>query len=120
MTDAAVPDVIVDFVFEKGSFFIVLSNIGAAPATDVSVVFDVTFKGVGGTKIISSMPLFQLTPFVPPGKEIGTFLDTSYSYFTGNQPRKIKATVSFFDRSGKKYSNVCRHDLGIYLDVGYI
>lgn len=122
MTDTvgSIPDVIVDFVFERGLFYIVLANIGGAPACDIAVVFDCTFKGLGGTKIVSGMPLFQITPFLAPGKGIRTFLDTSASYFSSNQPRKINATINFSDRAGKKYSNVCKHDLGIYLDVGWV
>ena len=119
-TGGNVPDVIVDFVFERGLFYIVLANIGGAPACDISVAFDTKIAGLGGTKLISAMPLFQLTPFLPPGKEIRSFLDSSASYFSSKQPRKIKATIGFSDRAGKKYSNVCKHDLGIYEDVGYI
>lgn len=114
------PDVIVDFIFEKGVFYITLSNIGNTPACDINVAFDTAVKGLNGTKSIPGMALFQMTPFLAPGREIRVFLDTSSSYFNGNQPRKIKATVNFSDRGGKKYTNVCKHDLGIYLDIGYV
>jgi hypothetical protein len=114
------PDVIVDFIFEQGLLYIALVNIGDAPAHNISVKFDSKIRGVGGSKLVSSISLFKRTQFMPPHKEIKTFLDTSASYFAHKQPLKIKATISFTDREGKKYSNVIKHDLDIYRDIGYI
>jgi hypothetical protein len=41
------PDVIVDFVFEDGLFFLAITNIGPEPAERVHVAFDTPFKGLG-------------------------------------------------------------------------
>jgi hypothetical protein len=114
------PDVIVDFTFEQGLLHIAVVNIGEAPAYSISVTFDREIKGVGGRKRVSAMPLFRRIEFMPPGKNITTFLDTSASYFAGSQPLQIKTTINFSDREDKKYSNVIKHNLDIYRDIGYI
>lgn len=119
MTDGN-PDIIVDVIFEEGLLYIALANIGGAPAYGISVKFDKKIMGVGGSKLISTMPLFRRTEFMPPHKEIRTFLDTSASYFAGKQPLAIKTTVNFTDREGKKYTNVIKHNPGIYRDIGYV
>jgi hypothetical protein len=116
----SIPDVIVDFVFDQGLLHIALANIGDAPAYAVSVTFDPEVFGFGGSKSVSSMPLFRQTEFMPPHKEIRAFLDTSASYFTGKQPVKIRTTIKFSDRAGKKYSNEINHNLDIYRDIGYV
>src|SRR4030042_3432169 len=97
------PDVIVDFVFEKGLFFIAIENIGEAPAYRVSVTFSHNIRGVGGSKWISDMPLFRRIEFMPPRKKITTFLDTSASYFKREQPLNIDTIVTFVNRKGKRF-----------------
>jgi hypothetical protein len=114
------PEVIVDFIFEEGLFFIAIKNIGDSPAYDVSVVFDKKFSGVEGTKSVSVLPLFRNISFLAPQKEIKTFLDSSASYFARRQPTKIRATISFRDNSGAAHKSVVKHDLEIYRDIGYI
>ena len=114
------PNVIVDFTFEQGLLFIALSNIGQAPAYDVSVAFDHEIWGVGGSKLISGMPLFSRVEFMPPQKKITTFLDTSASYFKREQPLEIETDITFKDRRGSRYRNRIKHNLDIYRDIGYI
>ena len=58
------PEVIVDFVFEDGLFFIAIINASTIPAFNVSVAFDKKFTGVEGTKAISALPLFRKIPFL--------------------------------------------------------
>src|SRR5262245_4313098 len=110
------PDVIVDFVFDEGKFFIAVENIGERPAVDVSVRFDQPFTGVGERKV-STLPLFKGIPFLAPRRRIVTFLDTSASYFARRQPTSLSATVRYADIDGVKYKLVIRHDLAIYRDV---
>jgi hypothetical protein len=114
------PEVILDFIFEDGLFFIAIKNIGAGPAHDVSVAFDKKFTGVEGAKEISAMPLFRKIPFLAPQKEIRAFLDHSASYFHRRQPTNIRATITFKDSAGVKHSSVLKHDLKIYRDIGYV
>ena len=114
------PDVIVDFIFEDGLFFIAVKNIGDTPAHDVSVVFDKKFTGLGGAREISALPLFKKIAFLAPQKEIAAFLDHSASYFRRRQPAAIRATIRFKDGSGTVHSSVVKHDLRIYKDLGYV
>jgi hypothetical protein len=114
------PDVIVDFVFDRGLFFIELSNIGDSPAFDITVAFDKNIRGVEGTKSVSSQSMFTSTAFMPPGKKITTFLDKSASYFLRGEPTIVRTSVEFSDRDRQRHSNVITHNLGIYRDIGYI
>jgi hypothetical protein len=114
------PDVIVDFVFDEGKFFIAVENLGERPAVDVSVRFDQPFTGADGKRKISTLPLFRGIPFLAPRRRIVTFLDTSASYFARRQPTALSANVTYTDTDGLKYKLVIRHDLGIYRDVSYL
>jgi hypothetical protein len=120
MADERIPEVIVDFVFENGLFHIAIINIGDAAAYKISVTFNREFKGLGGSKAVSKMALFQNIEFMPPQKRITTFLDTSVSYFKQQQPTDIEATIKFSDSQGKSYKNIIKHNLNIYKDIGYI
>ena len=114
------PEVIVDFIFEDGLFFITVQNISDVPAYRVSTRFKPSFKGVEGTKRISELPLFRNVEFLAPRKEIRAFLDTSASYFHRQEPLLITAEISYEDGNGKKYATTIRHDLSIYLEIGYV
>jgi hypothetical protein len=114
------PEVIVDFIFEDGLFFIAVQNISDVPAYKVSTRFKPNFTGVEGKKRVSELPLFRNIEFLAPHKEIGTFLDTSASYFRRQESLLITAQVSYEDSNGIKYATTIRHDLSIYLEIGYI
>ena len=114
------PEVILDFIFEDGLFYISIKNIGAKPAYKVSIQFDKTVVGVEGKKAISELPLFKCIEFLPPDKEIKTFLDTSSSYFSRNEPTVISTQIRYEDFRGKKYLNTIKHNLEIYREIGYI
>ena len=114
------PDVIVDFIFRDGLFFISVSNIGDKPAYKVSVKFDCRVFGLAGTKEISALPLFRNIEFLAPKKDIVTFLDSSSSYFGRDAPTKIAARISYRDSDGVKRSVTINHDLEIYREIGYM
>ena len=114
------PDVILDFIFRDGLFFISVSNIGDKPAYKVSIKFDCKIYGLGGTKEISALPLFRNIEFLAPNKEIVTFLDSSSSYFRREAPTKIAARISYRDSDGTKRSVTINHDLEIYREIGYM
>ncbi len=114
------PEVIVDFVFDDGLFYIGVKNIGALPAYKVSIQFDKEFRGVGGEKNISDLPLFKSIEFLPPQKEIRTFLDSSVAYFDRNEPVRLSARISYQDSRKKRYVDQIDHNLEIYKDIGYI
>src|SRR5436853_1897780 len=83
------PEVIVDFVFDRGMLFISVQNIGDKPAFQVRIQFSETIRGIEGTKDISALPLFHNLEFLAPHKVISTFVDRSASYFRNQQPIRI-------------------------------
>ena len=118
---AADPDpyVIVDFVFDQGALFIAIENIGTRPAFSVRVEFSHKLMGVGGTVDVSALPLFHSLEFLPGGKKISTFLDTSESFFRSKQPVEITTRISYKDACDVKLTQTIRHNLEIYRDIGY-
>lgn len=114
------PDVIVDFEFEHGCFFLVITNNGTRPAHDISTTFDPSFSGVGGRRQIPSLCLFENIGFLPPEKEIRTFVDAAEPYFAREEPDIIRTDVSFHDSEGRSFRNRATHDLGIYRDLPYV
>ena len=118
-SEAPQPDVIVDFIFDDGLFFIAIINISDKPAYKVSVKFDRKILGLGG-KDISALPLFRNIEFLAPHKEIRTFLNYSGAYFSGGGPTKISARITYQDFQGAKKVVTIDHDLGIYKEIGFI
>jgi len=114
------PDVILDFVFDRGLLFISIKNIGDQPAFAVRVQFSSRLMGIEGTKEISALPLFHNLEFLPPQKEIVTFLDTSASYFGSGQATDISARITARDSNGVRRVVTIRHNLEIYREIGYI
>ncbi len=114
------PEVIVDFIFDEGLLFVAVQNISDVPAYKVSTRFKPGFTGVEGKKSVSELPLFRNIEFLAPHKEIKTFLDASASYFGRQEPLLITAQISYEDEAGSKYSRTIRHDLSIYLEIGYV
>lgn len=119
-SDSSRPEVIVEFLFERGLFSIAVRNIGERPAMNVTVTFDKKIIGLGGTKEISGLSLFRNIEFLGPGREIVTLLDTSSSYFQRKQPTKLSARISYLDLEKKKYETTISHDLEIYRDLSYL
>lgn len=111
------PEVIVDFVFDNGLFFISVSNISDRPAYKVSVKFSHKIFGLGGVREVSALPLFRNIEFLAPRKNIVTFLDSSDSYFARNQPTKVTVEVSYRDPEGESHKISIAHDLEIYRDL---
>jgi len=113
------PDVIVDFIFDEGLFFIAISNLSDQPAYQVSVKFDCQIYGLGG-KDICALPLFGNIEFLAPHKTIKTFLDSSGSYFSSGSPTRISARITYHDFRGTRKVATIRHDLEIYREIGFI
>jgi hypothetical protein len=114
------PDVIVDFVFEDGLFFLTVSNIGPEPAERVHISFDPSFKGLGGSLSIPDLPLFRNIEFLAPSRSIRTLLDSSAAWFARQEPERVTINVSFADRAGRNYKSAIRHDLSIYRDLTFV
>ena len=114
------PDVIIDFRFEQGLFYIALINISDVPAYRVSVRFEKKFRGLGGECEVSSLRLFRRVEFLAPHKRIETLLDSSHAYFQRREPTVIKARVTFRDTAGKAHEREIVHDLAIYKNISYV
>ena len=114
------PDVILEFLFDRGILLLAIRNIGDRPAIATSVKFDKKIVGLGGLKDISTLPVFQRVEFLGPGREIVVFVDQSHSYFARKQPTKISARISYSDSEKQKYDVTINHDLEIYRDLPYL
>ena len=114
------PDVIVDFVFERGLLFIAVKNIGVEPAYRVRVEFGTSLSGLEGTKEVSAQPLFHRLEFLPPQKEIVTYFDTSASFFRSGQPTRISTKITCRNAQGVRRVATIHHDLEIYRDIGFV
>ena len=114
------PDVILEFLFDRGMLLLALRNIGQRPAIATSVKFDKKIVGLGGLKEISTLPVFRQIEFLGPGREIVVFVDQSHSYFARKQPTKISARISYSDSEKQKYDTTINHDLEIYRNLPYL
>jgi len=113
------PEVIVDVVFEDGLFFLSVANIGDRPALDVKTTFSRKLVGLGGTKDVAAIPLFRNIPFLAPGREIRTLLDSAASWFARARSNMITARVAYADPEKKAYKGTMTHDLEIYRELAY-
>lgn len=114
------PEVIVDVVFEDGLLFLAVSNIGDRPALDVRTTFNRKLVGLGGTKDVAALPLFENIAFLAPGKEIRTLLDSAASWFARRRARTVVARVSYRDAEKEEYKASMTHDLEIYREIAYV
>jgi len=114
------PNVILDFVFDRGLLLIALANIGDEPAYGVRVDFGAPLFGLEGTKEVSAQPLFRELEFLPPQKEIATYFDTSASFFRSGQSTRIAVRITARDAAGARRVATIRHNLEIYRDIGYV
>ena len=114
------PEVILEFLFDRGMLSVSVRNIGTRAAKKVAVSFDQSFTGLGGSKEISSLPLFKNVEFLGPAREIVTLLDTSASYFSRKQPTKIAARVRYLDFEDRKYDTTIDHDLEIFRELSWL
>ena len=114
------PEIIVEFLFDRGLLFISVNNIGDRAAVNVTVKFDQKIIGLGGSKDISQLPLFRSLQFLGPKREIVTFVDSSASYFGSKQPLHITATISYQDAESRRYDEIISHNLEVFRDLIYL
>jgi hypothetical protein len=114
------PEVIVEFLFDRGLLYISVNNIGNRPAISVSVKFDKKIIGLGGTRDISALAVFKNIEFLGPQREIVSLLDSSSSYFRRKQPTKISVLITYRDLEKRRYEISIKHDLEIYRDLVFV
>lgn len=114
------PEVLVDFVFDRGLLYVVVANVSDAPAHAVTITFDKPFRGLGGEREVSSLALFRKLQFLAPRKRIETLLDSSAAYLARREPTRITATITYRDNEGRRHQRRITHDLSIYRDISYV
>lgn len=114
------PDVYIDIEHDQGQLHIVLANQGRSSAYRIRSEFESPLIGVEGSKQISDQALFHCTEFLPIGKRITTYLDSSQAYFNRDEPTLIKISLCYEDRFGHQFQREILHNLAIYQDIGYI
>ncbi|MCP9485442.1 MAG: hypothetical protein MSC30_06255 [Gaiellaceae bacterium MAG52_C11] len=113
-------EVILDVVFNCGLLFLTVANIGDRPAHEVRIHFKRAFTGLGGTRKLHRLALFERLEFLAPRKSIEVFLDRSAAYFAREEPTVLEATITWRTASGEERRSSVIHDLEIYRDLAYI
>lgn len=115
------PEVLLDVEFADERLYLVLANVGAATAFDVSVTFQRPLRGVGGEVVVSDLRIFRHLPLLRPGKEIRVFLDTRAELFSRKrESRRIHARVIYRSRTERWLGEVFEHDLRVWQDWGAV
>lgn len=114
------PQVIVDVIFKEGLFLLAVENLGDLPAWRVSVQWEPSFRGLGGSQPTSELPLFKNIEFLAPHKTITTLLDTCQAYFQRAEPTRLTARVKYLAADRKYHTATITHDLAIYQDLTYL
>ena len=114
------PQVVVDFSVDDGLLFVTLRNAGSESAYRVTTRFDRPFRGLGGTTELSALRLFRRLEFLPPGKSFVQLVDPLAHYARRREPLRLAATATYVDRDGRRYEDVMRHDLRVYLELGEV
>ena len=116
------PEVIVDVVFEDGLLCTSPSPTSATgPALDVKTTFNRKLVGLGGSKDVAALAALRATsPYLAPGKEIRTLLDsTAVLVQRATREDGRTARVAYRDAEKKEYEGTMTHDLEIYRDIDY-
>jgi hypothetical protein len=119
VSDAAA-DLVLDVEFDRGLFFLVLENVGDAPARAVRARFDGPLHGLGGDKRIDRLQLFRRLEFLGPRRRIRVFLDRSALLLAREERTVFEVRLSWRTEDGERRSRTIRHDLGAYRDFPYL
>ena len=113
-------DVILDVEFEDGLLFLVLENLGRAPAHAVRVRFAQPLRGLGGERRIDRLNLFRRLEFLGPRRRIRVFLDRAALFFAREDPTRVDARVTWRTDDGASGTRTVHHDLDAYRDFPYL
>lgn len=117
------PYVIMDFdLSDKGIINLVVKNIGNGSAKDVKFNFLKPMITSDG-RDIAKLPLFeQGLRFLPAGKEISQFFDTSVGYFGDARPPIFEVSISYYNGQGSTFYEdpPIKLDLSAYKGMYYI
>jgi hypothetical protein len=113
-------DVVLDVEFERGLLYLVLENLGDAPAHAVRVRFEGPLTGLGGERRIDRLQIFRRLEFLGPRRRIQVFLDRSALFFAREEPTALEVRVTWRDDRGTRGARTIRHDLSAYRDFPYL
>lgn len=109
--------VVLDVEMRDGRAHLVLANCGDAVATEVRVTFSRPIAGVGGTVLLSDLPLFSRLGVLRPGQELRIFWDATPALLSGREAEPFEATVQWLEpgtgRRARRRATY-RHDPAIY------
>lgn len=112
--------VLLDLDYTDGAFELVLANSGPNPVFDVSVEFSHPMLGIGGTRVISDLPLWKRLTLLRPAKEIRVFFDSAANVFRKEDQREFTATVRWRTGNGAAHEAVYEHSFDTYRDMPQI
>lgn len=87
--------VVLDLEVADGRAHLVLTNCGDAVATDVRVTFSRPLVGVGGSVVLSELPLFTKLGVLRPGILLRLFWDAAPALLAGRESQPFEATVTW-------------------------
>jgi hypothetical protein len=109
--------VVLDLELEDGRAQLVLANCGDAVATDVRVTFSRPLTGLGGSVVLSELPLFARLGVLRPGNTLRVFWDATPALLAGREAEPFEATVRWTEPGAARPVQrraTYRHDPGIY------
>lgn len=115
-SDAA-PVVLLDLDYIYGAFELVLVNIGTDAVSDVGVSFSRDLIGIGGTKVISNLPLWKHVHLLRPGREIRVFFDSAANVLRAGPQEPFSATVAWHTFDGERHTATYKHHFETYRDM---
>ena len=113
-------DVVLDVEFDRGLFFLVLENIGDAPAHAVRTRFEGPLIGLGGERRIDRLEIFRRLEFLAPHRRLRVFLDRSALLFARDEPTAFAVRLTWRTDHDERRSRTIRHDLVAYRDFPYL
>ena len=113
-------DVVLDVEFERGLLFLVLENLGGAPAHTVRVRFESPLTGLGGERRIDRLQIFRRLEFLGPDAGSASSSTAPRSSSRARRTGAVSARVSWRTDDGARRSRTIRHDLAAYRDFPYL
>lgn len=109
------PLVVLDVEYVRESFVLVLANIGRDVAFRPQVRFSQELIGVGGSTVVSDLPLWSRLTILSPGRRIDVLLEAANLVLSrDNETSSFTATVSYADADGQDFVQNYDHDLTAY------
>lgn len=111
------PRLIIDFEIDVELVFLSIKNSSNFPALNVSIKPSQSILGLGGTKNIAKLSVFNEIKYLAPNKEIRIFIDSYDSFFQNLKRDDISFDISYRDENKYDYKKKIQHDLSIYRDM---